>query len=202
MSYKFKSYENFWHQQDNRDLALKQFIENDLNLHIDKIPLYLTLENIRKHSNTIRNVLRKYYNNNIYLWVNEIYPDKFIEEDFNVIVLRNVFDSIEENQIDDILRQQFTNVIYNQRNTPNTIKIYKSIPDWFIFTNNGVYVVEYFGISIDQKQYNKRISGYVQKTKNKIDKYKLANGYNFIYLYPDDLKNNYNGLYEKIKTIK
>lgn len=201
--YKFKGgYEIFWKTKENRIFALKQLIENDMEILIEKVPLYLTLENLRKHSSTMRNVLKKYYDNNIWLWVNELYPDRFVEEDFNITVIRNVFDSAEECQVHDILIGRFKNVIYNQRNTKNTITILGMQPDWFIFTDNGIWVIEYFGISIKHKRYNQRIEDYQNKMLSKIEKYKTLKWLGKIYVYPDDLKDNFKGLYDKISGIE
>jgi len=58
----------------------------------------------------------------------------------------------------------------NQRNTENTINILGMIPDWFIFTNNGIWIIEYFGISSNQKEYNSRITDYKNKMYEKIEK--------------------------------
>jgi hypothetical protein len=202
ISYKFKGgYKKHWINEANRNIALKQLIEVDMKIPIDKIPLYLTLENLRKQSNTMRNILKKYYNNNIWLWINEIYPNYFNEEDFNVTVIRHVFDSAEESLIHDILISKFKNVLYNQRNIKNTISILGMQPDWFIFTNNGVWIIEYFGISVEHNTYNKRTEDYKKKTISKIDKYKTLNWLRTVYIYPEDLKNNFKGLEDKLNVI-
>lgn len=202
-AYKFKIHsKNYWDNKDNRVNALKYLIEQDMKIIIEKVPLYLTLENLRKQSNTLRNILRNYYDNNLWLWVNELYPDRFVEEDFNVTVIRNVFDSAEESLIHDVLINSFKNVIYNQRNTKNTIKILDMIPDWVIITDNGFYIVEYFGISIDHKNYNQRIEDYKIKTLSKIDKYESLKWLRAIYVYPEDLKDNFKGLKDKINVIE
>ena len=134
-------------------------------------------------------------------WVNEVYPGKFIEEDFNIGVIRNSFDSAEEHTIHDILFGKFKNVLYNQRNTKNTIRILGMEPDWFIFTDNGVWVVEYFGISNNMKDYNTRITYYKKKTLKKIGKYEGMKWLGKVYIYPEDLKDNFKGLEEKLKVI-
>lgn len=203
LSYKFKGgYKVFWENKENRILALKQLIEDDMRIPLEKIPLYLTLENLRKHSGTMRNVLKKYYDNNLWLWVNELYPDIFTEEDFNITVIRHVFDSAEEATIHDLLTDMFKNVLYNQRNTKNTITLLGMQPDWFIFTERRVWIVEYFGIAVDHREYNQRIKDYKEKMLSKIEKYKTLSNYGMIYIYPDDLKDNFKGLYEKLNDIE
>lgn len=201
-AYKFNTRsENYWKDKDNRIQALKYLIEKDMNIPIGKVPLYLTCENVRKNSSTMRNLLKKYYKSNVWKWVNELYPGKFVEEDFNITVIRNVFDSADEHVIHDILVEKFDNVIYNQRNTKNTIKIMGMNPDWFVFTDNGIWVVEYFGIGIDMKEYNTRIDYYKKRMAKKLEKYKKLDWCGKVFLFPDDLKDNFKGLEEKIKVI-
>jgi hypothetical protein len=74
-------------------------------------------------------------------------------------------------------------------------------PDWFILTDRGIWVVEYFGISIDAKSYNKRVEDYKKKTVSKIGKYDGLKWLGKVYLYPEDLKDNFNGLEDKLKDI-
>ena len=203
-AYKFKLRGNkYWDSQINRIIALKYLIEEDMKTLIEKVPLYLTLTTIRTipNNSTLYNVLRKYYKNNLWEWVNEVYPNKFVEEDFNIGVIRNSFDSAEEHTIHDILFSKFDNVLYNQRNTKNTIRILGMEPDWFIFTNNGVWVVEYFGISNNMKDYNTRVTFYKKKTLKKIGKYEGMKWLGKVYIYPEDLKDNFKGLEEKLKLV-
>ena len=201
IDYKFVGYSNHWINQNIRNRALRYFIEDDLKIPINKIPLYLTLENIRKNSKTMRNILKKYYNNNIYAWVNEVYPFMYIEQDFNISIIRHVFDSAEEHLINDYLKSKYKNVIYNQRNTDNTIIIKNMIPDWFIVTDNGIYLIEYFGISSDQKPCNNRIIDYQNKIESKMDKYKDIKWLTPVYIYPRDIKDNFKLLEDKLKSI-
>ena len=205
-AYKFKIKSiNYWKDKNNRIQALKYLIEEDMKTPIEKVPLYLTLTTIRTIPNnyTMYNLLRKYYKNNLWEWVNELYTNKFVEEDFNIGVIRNNFDSAEEHTIHDILYGKFKNVLYNQRNTKNTIRISGMEPDWFVFTDNGVWVVEYFGISIDAKVYNTKIDYYKKKTLKKIGKYESENmkWLGKVYIYPEDLKDNFKGMEEKLKVI-
>lgn len=202
-AYKFNiSSQKYWIDKKHRIQALKYLIEEDLKIPLEKVPLYLTLESLRKHSNTMRNILKKYYDNNLWLWVNELYPNRFDEEDFNITVIRHVFDSAEEAIIHDVLISKFKNVIYNQRNTKNTITLLSMQPDWFIFIEQGVWIVEYFGIAVNQGEYNQRIKDYKEKMLSKIEKYKTLSNYGMIYIYPDDLKDNFKGLYEKLNDIE
>lgn len=200
-AYKFKCRsKNYWKKKNNRNQALKYLIEEDMKIPIEKIPLYLTNTYLHKNYKTMYNILKKYYKN-LYEWINEVYPNKFIESDFNISIVRNKFDSVEEQQIDDILRKNFDNVIYNQRNTENTIKINGMEPDWLIFTNNGCWIIEYFGMFVNNNN-SKRVLDYKKKTKEKINKYRKLRSYHKLFIFPKDLQFNYNIIKKKLKCIK
>ena len=202
-AYKFEipGGDKYWGIQENRVRALRYFIEEDMKIGLEKVPLYITLTALRdKGTTTMYGVCKKYYSN-LFEWVNEVYPDRFTEMDFDIHYVRNNFDSIEEAEVHDILRKEFKSVIYNPNNTDRTIKIDGKVPDWFIFTNNKCYIVEYFGLFIDRDTDNNRNNDYKERMNNKIDKYNLLDGYGKLYLFPCDLKDNFRGLMEKLKSI-
>lgn len=202
--YKFKTVgTKFWNKRDNADKTLKYLIEKDMKLQIEKIPLYITKNNLQRKCRTLYEILhKKRFDNSLFEWVNRLYLDKFIKEDFEVGVIRNEFDSMEEKMIHDMLKQNFNNVIYNNRQSENKITIMGMNPDWFIFTDNDIYIIEYFGIALYHGRYNKRISDYIDKTEEKIEKYKNLNYGKKIYLFPEDIKGECIGFYEKIKEIQ
>lgn len=193
----------YWKDKHNRIREMRYYIEKDLCLQIEKIPLYVTKYKLRKDSNTLYNVLKNYYIN-LWEWINECYPSKFIPEDFDINHIRREFGSIEERVIDEILRNKYGgNLIYNPIHTENTIKIITQIPDWFILTSKGVWIVEYFGL-IDKRRNtnNKRINQYRKRHDRKIEIYNnQIEGYRYLYLYPTDLENSCKGLKEKIEEI-
>jgi hypothetical protein len=191
--------DKFWSIKTNRIDELKLLIENN-NINTIKIPLYITKRELEK-SNTygiLGKILDKYYNGDIFKWVNEVYPDIFKREDFNITQYRNYFDSIEEEKIDSILRQHFTNVIYNRRNTDNTIEFDKSIPDWLIVKEDYCIIVEYFGYEVDNNIKNERVEKYKRKTEEKHIKYDKLDKYKKLYIYPNDLKENSKSLIQKL----
>ena len=194
---------NYWKEKEHRVKALKYLIEEDMKLEIGKIPLYLTITSLQNiGTKTMYGVLKKYYSN-LFEWVNEVYPDVFDPKDFDINYMRNEFDSIDEHTIDEILRDNFENIFYNPRNTEHTIKLLGKIPDWFIFTTTGVIIVEYFGLwNKERGMYNTRTRDYIISSKDKIEKYKTLKGYRFLYIYPEDLHNNYEGLHKKINDVK
>ena len=191
----------YWGIKENRVRALRFLIEEDMKIELEKVPLYITLTVLRdKGTATMYGVCKKYYSN-LFEWVNEVYPDRFNQMDFDIHYVRNNFDSIEEAEVHDILKREFKSVIYNPSNTDRTIKIDGKVPDWFIFTNNKCYIVEYFGLFINRDTDNSRTNDYKERMDNKIEKYNMLDGYGKLYLFPDDLKDNFKGLMEKLKSI-
>jgi len=146
-------------------------------------------------------ICKKYYDN-LFEWINEVYPEKFDQKDFDIHYVRNDFDSIEEAEVHDILKDKFKNkVIYNPNNTDRTIKIEGKVPDWFILTKNKCYIVEYFGLIIDRDTENSRVNDYKDRTLGKIDIYDGLDGYGKLYIYHEDLKDNFKRLMEKLELI-
>ena len=202
-AYKFKIQgQKYWKDRNNADLAMRYFIEQDLKLDIGKIPLYVTKNNLQMKCRTLYNILyEKRFDGNLFEWINRLYPNRFIAEDFAIGIIRNEFDSMEEKMVDDMLRQEFKNVVYNNRQGDNKVSIMGMEPDWFIYTDNNVYIVEYFGIALSQFKYNQRISDYIDKSEIKITKYNELPYGKKIFLYPEDIRKDNIGFYEKIKDI-
>ncbi|MDD4778972.1 MAG: hypothetical protein PHT02_00015 [Tissierellia bacterium] len=201
--YKFKGgYKNYWESVDNVNFTLKFYIEHDQKIPLEKIPLYLTLNNLQKNARTLYNVIyKKKFHKTLFEWVNNVYPNIFEERDFSVGSIRNYFDSNEEEVVYNYLKDRFKNVIYNKKNCENTVNFKGMIPDYIIFTDNDCWLVEYFGLYVPEKMGNsKRIADYVIRTDKKINTYKTIR-YNKIFLYPEDLLDGMKGLEEKVKQI-
>jgi hypothetical protein len=201
--YKFYGgYERYWKDKDNVNNALKYYIEQDQEIPIEKIPLYLTLNNLQKNARTLYTfIYKRRHHNTLFEWVNDVYPDMFEEMDFSIGSTRNYFDSKEEEIIYEYLKDAFKNVIYNKRNCDNTVEFRGMIPDYIVFTDNACYFVEYFGLYVPEKVgVSKRINDYVKKTDIKIEKYKTIN-HRVIHLFPKDLDDNMSGLKDKLKVI-
>ena len=202
--YKFKiASPNYYKDVNMRIFDFKWLVEKDFKVEINKIPLYITKYTINLRSHSMYNVIGKYYKS-LYEWVNECYPDIFIENDFTLNPYRSVFDSLEEAQINEILKNNLNNVIYNPRNTENTINIMGMIPDWIMISEYGCYLIEYFGLYSEKTESSHRLQMYENKLKIKLLKYKELEkvGYKSLHIYPNDLKNNFEGLLKKIDQIK
>ncbi len=200
--YMFKvSSGNYYKNKENVLFDLKYLIERDLKIPCDKIPLYLTKNVLQQRCSPLYRHIVQNRNGSIFEWVNQLYPDNFIEADFEINPYRNEFDSDTEMYIHEILNEMYGNVIYNQKHADRTITIDGMIPDWMVFTSQGVWIVEYFGMYDLKHKENNRIRDYIEKTHRKIEKYKQVRGYNFIYLYPDDIEDDYFGCREKLRKI-
>ena len=205
--YKFKlKSSNYYKDKNNCIFDMKYFIEKDLNIPIEKIPLYVTKYSLSKKATPLYTALREYgYYNNLFEWINDCYPDKFIEADFDVNPYRSEFDSLEEAQVDEQLRLRFNNVIYNPRDKEYKVEIMSMIPDWIIITENGCYLTEYYGMySEGDISSSHRLQRYKAKTEDKLKKYKEleGNGYKHLAIFPEDIRNNFEGLHKKIDMIK
>jgi hypothetical protein len=205
--YKFKiASVNYYKDINARIFDMKYLVEKDLKIEILKIPLYITKTMLHEQYSPLYLVLnKKCYDGSLFKWIDECYPNKFIELDFNMNQYRNVFDSFQEAQVDRILRNYCENVIYNVRNSDNEISILDMKPDWIILSRKGTILVEYFGLYANGgKEYKERLEIYKNKMDKKYIKYRelLKIGYKHLYIYPDDLKNNFEGLHKKLKTIK
>jgi hypothetical protein len=194
---------NYWKVKENRIRALKYLIEDDLKIPIEKVPLYITKMCLQRNARTLYNLLyfKKYYSN-LFEWIEECYPSKFVKADFEINKYRDQYDSNDELVIDYILKDKQINAIYNSRKYENPICINGMYPDWIAPTENGCYIIEYFGLYVYRNE-NSMIDDYVKRTNEKLIKYKeLENkGYKFIGLYPEDMKNDCQGVKEKIKLI-
>lgn len=194
---------NYYKKEENLLFDLKYLIEKDMKIDIEKIPLYLTKYTLQKKSTSLYNFIIGKKNGSLYEWFNKLYPDKFTLHDFEMNGYRNEFDSDKEMYIHQLLTDNFKSVIYNQKHNDRTIKLDEMIPDWFIMNEKGVWVVEYFGL-YEERQYGKssRVTNYIDKTKRKIERYKEMEGYRFIFLYPNDVDDNFKGVRETIEKMK
>lgn len=201
--YKFKTVgSKFWRRKENIDKTLKYLIEQDMKLQLEKIPLYITKNNLQKKCRPLYTVLyEKRFDNSLFEWINRLYPSMFIEADFDIGIIRNKFDSIEEEIIDGLLRENFKSVVYNNRKGDNKVTIMGMNPDWFVFTDTNIYIIEYFGIALDHAKYNSRISNYIEKSEEKINKYRVLPYGKKVFIYPEDINGECIGFYKKIKSI-
>jgi len=200
-AYKFNiSSVNYWKNKENRVVALKYLIEKDLSYSkFDRLPLYLTKKNIKLISNTMSTVLSNYYKNELFYWVDECYPNIFDHSDFNIWWSRDEFDSMEEQTVHEILKDNFgSNLIYNNGDNRTRIKSCGHQPDWYVITDGKPILIEYFGMYNQNNIKSLRVKEYVKRTDKKMEDYKTLSHYDTLYIFPEDLKDNYKGLYKKL----
>lgn len=203
ISYKFSiSSTNYYKIKENRAMAIKDYIEKELKIDVNRIPLYVTRNKVHTASNTLYNILIKYYDNSMFRWIEEAYPSLFVESDFKMECIRTSFDSLEEQTIDDEFRKLLKyQVVHNVSSDRNTVRVFGKQPDWFIFTDQGVWIVEYWGM-YSERLNSKMTIMYMDKYKMKKEIYESnTDYYNYLFIYPYDLKNNLQGLHEKINRV-
>jgi len=202
--YKFKiSSINYYKDKNNRIFDMKWLIEKELKIEIPKIPLYVTLYLLNREYVCLYYLInKKKYYDNLFEWINECYPNTFNINDFVINHYRDTFDSLEESQVNEQLKTKLTNIIYNQRNTERTINIQGMLPDWVSITEKGCLLIEFFGM-YNPKSTSIRHIYYINKMQEKIEKYKELEkvGYNILFIYPDDIKHNFEGLHKKLNSI-
>lgn len=205
--YKYAGYQfrlgsnNYYLYKENRIFDMRHLIEKDLKIPIHKIPLYITKYVLHRDYSSLYHVLVNKYNN-LFEWIDECYPGEFIVHDFVINPYRSEFDSLEEAQVHDILKRELKNVIYNCRSNENYINIDGMIPDWLIINNTSCILVEYFGLYTEgDVSSSHRLERYRYKMAIKLEKYERLIGYDKLFIYPEDLKNDFKGLRDKIFKI-
>lgn len=200
--YQFRNIGNFYRWNRNNVLSdLRFLVEKDMKMQVEKIPLYVTKSSLRSIAPSLWNYIVNSKNGNIYEWFNELYPNQFDETDFEIGRYRNNFDSIEEEQVDGVLREHLKNVIYNYNNSDQVVSLKGKRPDWLVLSENGVWIIEYLGMYIESQKNNEIISSYIDSTHEKMKLYEGLKSYSTIYLYPSDLLNGFEGVRNKIKII-
>lgn len=105
----------------------------------------------------------------------------------------------------DTLISNLIGVIYSTRNRPDAVLVNGMIPDWIICNNKGCWLVEYFGLYTDRDcSSSHRLVKYHNKMKVKLDKYEELEkiGHKTLFIYPDDIRNGFDGLLKKIELLK
>lgn len=191
---------NLWRNRVNRVSATRSMID-EMKIKVDEIPMYISNSVVQSFNKTMYMVLTKYYDGNIYKMINEAYPNMFKEDMFYITNLKNKFDSKPEGLVDLILRDYFDIVIYNQRHTENTVTINGNQPDWIAIKDGDAYIIEYFGLYEPSQVKSTRVRQYIDRTHEKIDSYKRLTGYKTLYIYPQDIKDEYLLLKDKLSNL-
>lgn len=199
-------------QKKYRIQFFKELVEY-LNIKVSDIPKVLSYEYLSNAYNNIENkvYLNKFkriidlYYKDLYEYVNEVYPNRFMREEFpyknHYITLDNMkVRSEPERTIHHYFMSLNINFKYGDSVGRMNINNINVLPDWYIYKDDKIFLVEYYGM-LDMRHVD---FGYNDKYDMKEKLYnELCNDNNkYIYLplHKDDLKNNLAG--SKRKLIK
>lgn len=186
----------YWNDKNNVYKMIEFGIENlykdsiinrleDLFI-IPKDILFSYFEMTPLHKNFIKTMVEFFDYNNIEIDLTNVL---FFDE--------KAFDSNEEL----FLYKRLKFLGYDIEKVPRSERYYNDecdetyIPDFYYYKENKMYIVEYFGL-YENKKSVKIASDYNDKTKRKI-KY-FTSRYNFIPIFPSDIKNNIAGAIKKL----
>lgn len=108
-----------------------------------------------------------------------------------------IFNSFEELDVYKFIKSCNVDIKRNKSNFYYKYNRYY-IPDFII---NKDIIVEYYGLYTGKKSNSKIINNYNIKTHKKNAYYNSLKDYSFIAIYPEDLKNNFSGVFDKIKHL-
>jgi len=199
-SWEFNMVSNdYWSLKETADQSLKQLIESRLCLPILDIPKYISRTYFQYNYQKFLLPLTRFYNGNIFNWINSIYPNVFTCRDFGYIECLDgtIVKSLAEQMIHNYLIVKYNNVKYldNKKENEGSYENTKYIPDWTIEDN---IVIEYLGLYKENKTNIEKYDKYNSKTKNKLQMGEDSE-LTFVFLYESDLKNNLQGLKTKIE---
>ncbi|MED3562282.1 hypothetical protein [Bacillus xiapuensis] len=195
--------------KENRIQALKELIEY-LELDTKDIPKVLSYEYFNlsyedEHLIKFKYIIDKYYNT-LYDYVNEVYPNVFDKDELPYKNSYQTLDNIKvrsepERALHHLFMRLGINYNYGDYVGRMSINDITVLPDWYIYSNGKIILVEYYGMldmSID--------FGYNDKYEKKEKLYKQLcnedNDYLYLALYKDDLKNSFSGVLSKLKEYE
>lgn len=208
---------NYWKDINNCDDFMKYFIENELQFNDNNIHLNLnnlssifTSQNLRdmNYNGLVYCIFTYNHYKSFYEWVNKLYPSwKLKEDNFNQFISKDgyYFDSNEEKIVYEFIKYNL-NIDIKVVNKNKNFKFYNEtynenyIPDYIIKLHDKDIIIEYFGLYCNNSK-NEFIKKYKEKTIRKIDFFSKLNNYKFISIYPQDLKDNFKGLQEKLQSF-
>jgi hypothetical protein len=204
---------NYWKDSINADKYFKYMVEEYFKItsenaknEIPKIFRYTYLEELGL--SRLNNLIKTHKRQESYcdLFI-ELYPQwNITKDDFNDFISYDgeILDSLEELKLYEFIKNEKINIKPIKKTKSNTFvnELYneKYIPD-FVIKNDKMkkpIIIEYFGLyncksSIYQK--------YTPKANRKIEYFKSLEDIIFIDLYPEDLKDNFKGVREKLTSF-
>lgn len=213
---------NYWANKDNANYQMKKFIDylfnNNLinNLKYD-LPQYFSKNFLETTDYIMLSVcINKYkHYKNYYEWIIQLYPDfNLNKEDFSIYIGldgKNKCDSLEEKKLFDYIYSNLNIIDIKSIGIYKKYKFYNDkyneyyIPDFIIKKYSDLIFdkpifIEYYGLYVPGNKCNMIIK-YIEKTKRKNEFYKSQEDIYFIDIYPDDLKNNFRGVKNKLTSF-
>lgn len=161
-------------------------------------------------------VIWKSHFDNYYQWCCSAFPEYehlWNPNDFNVFITSDGFvcDSFEEVEIYEFIKNEMKiksikpiGVEYKSEHSfvlSNEGRGRWYTPDFVIFPECGkVVYIEYFGMYVENPP-NALLKKYKNKTMKKIDYYENIKEYDFIFLFPEDLKKRFYGVRQKLSHL-
>jgi len=219
-NYNFRGYElknvplNYWDNIDNCDEYMRHVLIDDFNVSqlsdISRdLPSILTYKHLRDAGYSILAycITEQHHYKTFYEWVSNLFPNwGLLESDFhNHIGYDNsVLGSKDEVSLYNFLsrdncfpiipiplktkKYRFSNSEYQEN----------YIPDFIIKNKQRDIIIEYFGLYVENFSKGWILETYHNKTHRKIAFFNGLPEYDFIALYPEDLKNNFEGVSKKL----
>jgi len=196
--YNFKTLqvrEGFWDKDYNCFENIKEGINNALK---DKI-----IEDKKEILLFDKDTMQKYFHKSMLYFRGVCILEKFLSfyniKHDKLNYYNNIrFDSFEELKLYKYINTLILILKNNKIMFNNNLVRYK--PDFFIYFNNKIIIIEYFGM-FKEKPHNQTYQTYKDKTIAKIKYYNKLDNYLFIDFYPNDLKNNFKGVRDKLTSF-
>jgi hypothetical protein len=224
--YDIKPYElhnapiNYWKNKNNCDEYIEYILSdkiciNRLNNLKVQLPSIFNFKNISflKYTGLMMGISIYHYYESFYEWLNYLHPEYGLDKkDFNVFIAldgKTKLESMEEKLVFDCIYNDLR--VINIKKITHKSKLFNEkeneyyIPDFRItkiekIKLNKPVVIEYYGMYLD-KPHNKIFQSYKDKTLRKNEFYKNNSDIYFIDLYPQDIKNQCEGVRQKITSF-
>jgi len=209
--------DNCWDIKGNADDYLKWFIKEKLGVDNimefkSEIPKIFTVSELRKINEHVLNSIihiKKYYTS-YYEWFSILFPElNLCPDDFKEHISRDNkrLNSLEELKVYEVMKYDLginvtstygKNKLYTYH---NELENENYVPDFIIKKlKDKVLIVEYFGL-YKENNTHKIFVNYANKTKRKVAYFENNKDVYFIGLYPDDLKDDFAGVKNKITSF-
>lgn len=212
---------NSWKDKNKCDEYMNYILNNELQIYTqdeakDKLPSFFKISNLilLGYKNLLHCLNNYKHYNSFYEWVSFLHPEWNLKnKDFNTFygIDGAILNSNEELQVYNLIKAKYKLNIKSIGMQRKKYKYYNDkykenyIPDFIIDKINSIQlskpiIIEYYGL-FDLTKVSKFIINYNEKTLRKNEFYKSNKDIYFIDLYPEDLKNKFQGVREKLTSF-